>query len=662
MASVGHLSEEEKEAMNEQQIHKVGIPPRQNLFKEFSSTLKETLFADDPLRPFKDQPGSRKFLLGIQTLFPIFEWGRSYNLNKFKGDLIAGLTIASLCIPQVERNIIVIPVQGSRFIQGKDVIVQCYAATSADCFQVVGQLKKMMKTRAKMGGGLNGNSGAGSGRVDYGEEWEIEARQNAWLRRGIPIPTGTRLLLRRPFELGLSTVPYTMRSATAPRSLLVGTAFDVIIFWLLGGLLALECDRRTTVESNLRNGSTRPSEKVATPLDEKASITPPEAPQKENKDHHQLPYRKEKWTLVRTLLGCNHQPIEDATGKCKKMKPAGTPGRLHKRRPSSSLSSSSRSLRAPNPLNEPKSASSSSSSFNSLSIHSSRSSSSYSGGSGGSFRGMTGLKRLSGCYECRMVVDPVAVGLSREPSLRSTICVCPECGEIFMKPEIMELHLSLRHAVSELGSEDTSKNIVEIIFQSSWLKKQGPAPAIDRVLKVHNTPKTISMFEDYRDSIKSKTSKKNPRCSADGNELLRFHSTTLSCALGLNGSTNLCNSGPCAVCEIIRNGFKLKNREYGQEEPGILTTATSGIAHDKAEGRANSREKKMQRAMLVCRVIAGRVKRNTSTFEVQGMEDQYDSVSGGSENSGGLLSSLDELFVFNPRAILPCFVVIYHGF
>lgn len=119
MASVGHLSEVEKEqkqtdiksqapsrysSQNEQQIHKVGIPPRQNLFEEFSSTLKETLFADDPLRPFKDQPGSRKFILGIQALFPIFEWGRSYNFNKFKGDLIAGLTIASLCIPQVKTN------------------------------------------------------------------------------------------------------------------------------------------------------------------------------------------------------------------------------------------------------------------------------------------------------------------------------------------------------------------------------------------------------------------------------------------------------------------------------------------------------------------------------------------------------------------------------
>ncbi|KAL3514065.1 hypothetical protein ACH5RR_026782 [Cinchona calisaya] len=81
-------------------IHKVGVPPKQNLMKEFASTVKETFFADDPLRPFKDQPKSRKLILGVQAIFPILEWGRSYNLAKFKGDLIAGLTIASLCIPQ----------------------------------------------------------------------------------------------------------------------------------------------------------------------------------------------------------------------------------------------------------------------------------------------------------------------------------------------------------------------------------------------------------------------------------------------------------------------------------------------------------------------------------------------------------------------------------
>ncbi|KAI9200810.1 hypothetical protein LWI28_013457 [Acer negundo] len=87
-------------ALNEPYVHKVGIPPKQNLFKEFKATVKETFFHDDPLRPFKDQTRSRKLILGIQAVFPIFEWVRDYNLSKFKGDIIAGLTIASLCIPQ----------------------------------------------------------------------------------------------------------------------------------------------------------------------------------------------------------------------------------------------------------------------------------------------------------------------------------------------------------------------------------------------------------------------------------------------------------------------------------------------------------------------------------------------------------------------------------
>ncbi|KAL5992305.1 Sulfate transporter 1.2 [Asimina triloba] len=81
-------------------VHKVRLAPKQRLYKEFTYSLKETLFHDVSLRAFKDQPRSRKILLGLQSLFPILEWGRDYNLHKFKGDLIAGLTIASLCIPQ----------------------------------------------------------------------------------------------------------------------------------------------------------------------------------------------------------------------------------------------------------------------------------------------------------------------------------------------------------------------------------------------------------------------------------------------------------------------------------------------------------------------------------------------------------------------------------
>ena len=220
-------------------------------------------------------------------------------------------------------------------------------------------------------------------------------------------------------------------------------------------------------------------------------------------------------------------------------------------------------------------------------------------------------------------------------------------------------------SVSELGPEDTSKNIVEIIFHSSWLKKQTPMCKIDRILKVHNTQRTINKFEEYRDSIKTKAtrlSKKHPRCIADGNELLRFHCTTLTCSLGLNGSSNLCNSTPqCNVCSIIKNGFKVT--VGGESSPingakGILTTATSGKAHDKAVV-SSQRDGNDKRAMLVCRVIAGRVKKKNNNNNAEGGMEEYDSVAGGVV---GAYSNLEKLYVFNHRAILPCFVVIYRGF
>lgn len=81
-------------------VYRVGAPPRLKLANEFKLAIKETLFPDDPFRQFKDQPRAQKIRLGIEGMFPILEWGRKYTLSKFKGDLIAGLTIASLCVPQ----------------------------------------------------------------------------------------------------------------------------------------------------------------------------------------------------------------------------------------------------------------------------------------------------------------------------------------------------------------------------------------------------------------------------------------------------------------------------------------------------------------------------------------------------------------------------------
>ncbi|GJM99913.1 hypothetical protein PR202_ga17054 [Eleusine coracana subsp. coracana] len=80
--------------------YKVSVPPKKSLTEEFSEAAKEIFLADDPLRQYKDQPGSKKIWLALQYVFPILDWGRHYTVEKFKGDLIAGLTIASLSIPQ----------------------------------------------------------------------------------------------------------------------------------------------------------------------------------------------------------------------------------------------------------------------------------------------------------------------------------------------------------------------------------------------------------------------------------------------------------------------------------------------------------------------------------------------------------------------------------
>jgi hypothetical protein len=232
-------------------------------------------------------------------------------------------------------------------------------------------------------------------------------------------------------------------------------------------------------------------------------------------------------------------------------------------------------------------------------------------------------------------------------------------------PELFVFHHTLRpendwgilYIVSELGSEDTSRNIIEIIFQSSWLKKQSPVCRVERILKVHNTARTLARFEEYRDAVKAKAKKKqHPRCTADGNELLRFHCADLGCSLGLHGAAHLC--GACPTCAIIRDGFSLlHNNSSGSNNAGIRTMATSGRAHDAAAA-ATTTEESSSRAMLVCRVVAGRVKRQQPRGVDEGEEseeEEYESVAG----SAGVYSNMEELLVFNPRAILPCFVVIY---
>lgn len=82
------------------EIHKVRLPPERTTLQKLRHRLSEIFFPDDPLHRFKNQTWFMKFLLGLQYLFPIFQWGPEYNLALLRSDIISGLTIASLAIPQ----------------------------------------------------------------------------------------------------------------------------------------------------------------------------------------------------------------------------------------------------------------------------------------------------------------------------------------------------------------------------------------------------------------------------------------------------------------------------------------------------------------------------------------------------------------------------------
>ncbi|KAJ4708404.1 sulfate transporter 3 1 [Melia azedarach] len=82
------------------EVHQVCLPPPRTTFQKLKNKLREIFFPDDPLYLFKNQTSRKKLILGFQYVFPILHWAPAYNLKLFQSDLIAGLTIASLAIPQ----------------------------------------------------------------------------------------------------------------------------------------------------------------------------------------------------------------------------------------------------------------------------------------------------------------------------------------------------------------------------------------------------------------------------------------------------------------------------------------------------------------------------------------------------------------------------------
>ncbi|XP_010476074.1 PREDICTED: uncharacterized protein LOC104755399 [Camelina sativa] len=236
---------------------------------------------------------------------------------------------------------------------------------------------------------------------------------------------------------------------------------------------------------------------------------------------------------------------------------------------------------------------------------------------------------------------------------------CRKCHEGVRDLDAFEAHYLSNHSVIRLLAGEFSRTTVELICNTGYSHKHGKTKGnnISAILKIQNLQRVVAEFEDYREVVKiraNKLSKKHSRCMADGNEFLGFHGTTLSCTLGSsNSSSNLCFSDQCGVCHILRHGFSAKTRPDGIK--GVLTASTSTTALECIEITDQRRNIGSLKAVVLCRVIAGRVHKPMHKFEDPSGFSDFDSLA----LKMGPNSRIEEFFLLSTKALLPCFVIIF---
>jgi len=157
---------------------------------------------------------------------------------------------------------------------------------------------------------------------------------------------------------------------------------------------------------------------------------------------------------------------------------------------------------------------------------------------------------------------------------------------------------------------------------------------VEMLFRVHNPARAVARFEDYRAAVRARAGGAS-RSAADGNEMMRF-----------SPAPPYVGSSPSSSAAAATTG--------GGDDgpPRIRTFDGSGGAHASA---ARGPPATGRRAMFLCRVIAGRAAEAASEgtgahHAAAGKDEHFDSVRVG---RGG------ELVVFDRRAVLPCFLIIY---
>lgn len=270
------------------------------------------------------------------------------------------------------------------------------------------------------------------------------------------------------------------------------------------------------------------------------------------------------------------------------------------------------------------------------------------------------------------------VSKSPVPNPGSCVRACSQCSEKFGCADHLEEHFMDTHPISELpeSSEERTWQIVAERFISEWKKPTIKMDKVHRIFKVYNTGRRRKEFEEYRRELKKEMANDQTydeirkRVLLHGNEQTRYHGTTVKCRLGrppgggaegeadAGGAAALCTSTDCSLCRILQVGFKksmCKKDRFQRFGIGIYTSSVSSKSHDYVKC-TSSDVKDNYKVMIVCKVLVGRPHHYTrNARELEGPPRGYHSVQG----DPGEVLNYEELVVYDDRAILPAFIILY---
>ncbi|KAG7659966.1 STAS domain [Arabidopsis suecica] len=98
-----HQSHHEEASPAEEPMSRwlINTPEPPSMWQELIGYIRTNVLAKKKHKRNKTKNSSSNLVYScLKSAFPILSWGRQYKLNLFKKDLMAGLTLASLCIPQ----------------------------------------------------------------------------------------------------------------------------------------------------------------------------------------------------------------------------------------------------------------------------------------------------------------------------------------------------------------------------------------------------------------------------------------------------------------------------------------------------------------------------------------------------------------------------------